>query len=213
MENSVEKKSGKITVKVSKEKIDPCAVLSQMTNPSCGGEIVFLGKVRNHNLGKKVLGVSYDAFAPLTEKIFLQLCQEAQAQWGQELDIVLVHRIGRLDIGDVSVAIAVDSKHRDEAYQASRYVIEELKVRAAIWKKEHYEDGDSEWLQGHALCQHGHRHNSKHADKHSHNSEHGNQHQYHQHSDSNHAHHHGTSSSGGHVHSDGHRQSSVDMEA
>lgn len=194
---STTKTTGKISVKVTNEKINASDVLSQMVNPSCGGEILFLGKVRNHNLGKKVLGVSYDAFAPLTEKIFTQLCQEAQAQWGQELDIVLIHRVGRLDIGDISVAIAVDSKHRDEAYQASRYVIEELKVRAAIWKKEHYEDGDSEWLQGHALCQHGHRHSHKH---------HSNSHQEH-------SHHHGIGTSGGHVHAHGHRQGSVDMEA
>ncbi len=129
-------------------------ILKSGPSPSHGAQCIFSGIVRNHNQGKKVLGVSYDAFDPLTLKSFQDICFEAQEKWGKDLHVHLWHRKGRLDIGELSVVIVVSSRHRDESYKASRYVIEQLKHRSPIWKKEHYEDGDSEWLQGHALCSH-----------------------------------------------------------
>ena len=121
-----------------------------------GAQVVFTGAVRNHNQGKPVRGVSYEAFEPLTEGIFTDICEEAQEKWGPDLSIRLVHRLGRLEVGELSVVIIVASRHRDESYQASRYIIEELKHRAPIWKKEHYETGDSEWLQWQAFLGHSH---------------------------------------------------------
>ncbi|MCM2279943.1 MAG: molybdenum cofactor biosynthesis protein MoaE [Oligoflexia bacterium] len=146
-----------IEVAVVESAIDPTRTLARVTDPGHGAETLFLGVVREHNLGRKVLGVSYDAFAPLAETVLREICKEARARWGESLKFAVTHRTGRLDVGEISVAIAVGSRHRDEAYQASRYVIEELKIRAPIWKKEHYEDGESEWLKGHALCSHGER--------------------------------------------------------
>lgn len=130
-----------------------------------GGENIFLGRVRKHNQGRIVETLSYDSFAPLCEKIFRDMAQEAQDRWGRDMHILILHRVGRLVIGDTAVIIAVSSKHRDESYQASRYIIENLKQRAPIWKKEHYIDGESEWLQGHALC--GHNHDHSHSQSHS----------------------------------------------
>ncbi len=121
-----------------------------------GAEVSFLGVVRRWNHGKKVIAVSYDAFQPLTENIIEEICREAQGKWGKDLGITVIHRIGRLEVGEISVFIHVKSVHRDEAYQTSRYVIEELKHRAPIWKKEHYEDGETAWLKGHALCKENH---------------------------------------------------------
>ena len=144
-------------------------ILKNPPAPSHGAQCVFSGMVRNHNQGKKVLGVSYDAFTPLTLKSFQDICTEAQEKWGKDLDIHLWHRKGRLEVGELSVAIVVSSRHRDESYRASRYIIEELKHRAPVWKMEHYEDGDSEWLQGHALCSHepaDHNHDSGHHSAH-----------------------------------------------
>ena len=109
----------------------------------------------NHNLGKRVKGVSYDVFEELTIKTFCDLADEARTKWGSELNIFIEHYKGRLGIGGISIMIAVSSPHRDESFKACRFIIEEIKHRAPIWKQEHYIDGDSDWVQGHALCSHG----------------------------------------------------------
>ena len=119
-----------------------------------GGQCFFFGAVRSQNHGLQVVAVEYDAFIPLAEKTFTEIAHEAIAKWGNDLKIIVRHRTGKLLVGEISVAIGVSSKHRDEAYQASRYVIEQIKVRAPIWKKEYYTNGETEWLKGHSLCQH-----------------------------------------------------------
>jgi molybdopterin synthase catalytic subunit len=127
--------------------------------PENGAMDMFVGRVRDHNLGKAVNAVSYDVFAPLACNVFQELCEEATAKFGKRLRCFIEHHKGRLGIGGISVVIAVGSPHRDESFQACRYLIEELKKRAPVWKQEHYVDGDSEWVQGHALC--GHHHDEK----------------------------------------------------
>lgn len=116
-----------------------------------GALLVFSGIVRDHNDGRPVLAVTYDAHAPLAERTFRDIAEEARTRWGADLSLVVAHRTGRLAVGEVSTVIAVASPHRDEAYQASRYAIEQLKLRSPIWKKEHYADGDSAWLDGRPL--------------------------------------------------------------
>lgn len=117
---------------------------------------MFVGRVRNHNLGKAVNAVSYDVFAPLACNVFEEICHEAKKQFGDSLRLYMEHFTGRLGIGGISVIIAAGSPHRDESFKACRYMIEQLKIRAPIWKQEHYVDGDSEWVKGHALCGHAH---------------------------------------------------------
>ena len=121
-----------------------------------GALAMFVGRVRNHNLGKAVNAVSYDVFRPLACNVFKELCTEARVQFGGRLKLYVEHFKGRLEIGGISVVIAVGSPHRDESFQACRYVIEQLKIRAPIWKQEHYVDGDSGWVKGHTLCGHAH---------------------------------------------------------
>jgi molybdopterin synthase catalytic subunit len=123
-----------------------------LENRGHGAQILFLGIIRDQNHGRKVQSVAYEAFAPLAKKIFLEICREAQEKWGRSLHAVILHRIGNLGIGDVSVCIGTSLPHRDEAYQASRYLIDQLTQRAPIWKKETYQDGETDWLRGHALC-------------------------------------------------------------
>ena len=123
----------------------------ELAGPGYGAQVVFWGLVRDHNEGRRVRAVTYDAHAPLAEKTFREIGEEALARWGDDLRIVVLHRTGRLEVGEASVVIGVASGHRDAAYEASRYVIEQLKVRSPIWKKEHYAEGDSVWLQGHAM--------------------------------------------------------------
>lgn len=126
-------------------------VAAALSAPEHGAQLVFWGVVRDENEGRRVEAVTYDVHPPLAEQTFREIGREALARFGEELRIVIVHRSGRLDVGEVSVVVAVASGHRDEAYEASRYVIEQLKVRSPIWKQEHYADGDSEWLRGHQL--------------------------------------------------------------
>ncbi len=123
-------------------------------SPSHGAATSFLGIIRNRNLGRDVIGVSYDVFIPLAERTLQDLCKEAQQQWGSGLKLFVEHFKGRLEVGGVSVIVAVSSPHRNEAFQACRFLIEGIKHRSPIWKQEHYLNGDSEWVKGHALCSH-----------------------------------------------------------
>ncbi len=131
-------------------------ILAGLTQPEHGAQIIFAGIVRNLNHGQKVLAVSYDAHKRMTEKVFSEISNEALKKWGKSLDVNIFHRIGKLYVGEISVLIAVSSVHRDEAYEVSRYIIEQIKLRAPIWKKEHYENGETEWLKGHELCKSSH---------------------------------------------------------
>ncbi len=143
--------------------LDPAAAIAFVEAPGNGAAVLFIGAVRDHNQGRSVIGVSYDVHETMAKRSFHDICAEACRQGPQGLRIHLSHAKGRLPVGGLSVVIAAASPHRDEAFKACRYVIEELKHRSAIWKQEHYTDGDSAWLQGHALCSHGHGHEHAHA--------------------------------------------------
>ena len=114
-----------------------------------GASIYFLGTVRNINDDKKVTGITYDSHDEMVIKSFEEIYNDAE----QKLDIkdkavFIEHAKGYLDLGEISIIIAVACKHRDQAYVLSRYIIEEIKKRSPIWKKEHYENEESEWLKG-----------------------------------------------------------------
>lgn len=144
-----------ILAKVTGAPIAHDEVARELAGSGYGAQVVFRGVVRDVNEGRRVRAVTYDAHPPLAEKTFREIGEEAHARWGEELRVLIVHRTGRLEVGEASVVIGVASAHRDAAYEASRYCIEQLKVRSPIWKKEHYAEGDSEWLQGHALSRPG----------------------------------------------------------
>jgi molybdopterin synthase catalytic subunit len=117
-----------------------------------GASIYFLGTVRNINENKTVTGITYDSHDEMVIKSFEEIYNEAD----QKLDIkdkavFIEHAKGYLNLGDVSIIIAVACRHRDQAYVLSRYIIEEIKKRSPIWKKEHYENEDSEWLKGNPI--------------------------------------------------------------
>ena len=135
--------------------IDPSIYLAAMANPAHGAQDVFIGKVRVNNLNRQVVGIDYEIFAELAAKVLSDLCSEARQQIEPSLDFTVVHREGFVAVGEISVLIIASSPHRDESFRACRYLIEEIKHRVPIWKQEHYVDGKSEWVQGHALCQHG----------------------------------------------------------
>jgi molybdopterin synthase catalytic subunit len=132
---------------VTTDTIDPCAFLQGCTTASDGAAILFIGTVRDHNEGREVGHLDYHAYPPMAESTLREIVGEAREKWATGA-ISVVHRYGRLEIGEVSVAIAVAAPHRGDAYAASRYVIEELKKRVPIWKREGYLDGEGEWLKG-----------------------------------------------------------------
>ena len=111
-----------------------------------GAVVTFLGLVRNQNLGRRVRYLEYDAYEPLALKAFERIASEIGARW-PSARLALHHRIGRLDIGEASVAIATRSPHRSDAYAACRYAIERIKQIAPIWKHEFF-DGGEVWIEG-----------------------------------------------------------------
>lgn len=128
--------------------------ISDMNNNEHGAQNIFIGKVRQNNMNRSVVGIEYEIFAELAHNVLIDLCAEARQDIDKNLDLTIIHRHGYLNVGEISVLIIAGSKHRDEAFRACRFIIEEIKHRVPIWKQEHYTDGKSEWVQGHALCQH-----------------------------------------------------------
>lgn len=147
-------------VSITRAPIDPAAVLSRVGGPEDGAAVVFVGTIRNHNEGRAVAGLSYDAYVEMAERVLGDIAREAVSRLGPRADgrepvddasgdrIAVTHRIGALDVGEPGVAVAVASAHRAEAFEACRYVIDELKRRAPIWKRERYVEGTAEWLGG-----------------------------------------------------------------
>ena len=125
--------------------IDSCALLTEVGNQHNGAAVLFIGTVRDLNDGAEVTSMDYSAYSGMAESELRAIASEAAARW-QTQDIVVEHRIGSLALGETSVAIVVAHPHRGEAYEASRYIIEELKRRLPIWKREHYVDGREEWV-------------------------------------------------------------------
>ena len=129
----------------SHERIDEAALRAELADPACGGFCAFEGLVRNHNEGHQVRHLEYEAFESLAVKEGERIIAEAIVRFGVE-HATCVHRVGDLSIGDMAVWVGVSARHRDEAFRACRYIIDEVKHRVPIWKKEHYENGDSGWV-------------------------------------------------------------------
>lgn len=130
---------------IVEHRIDACALLDEVAQHRNGASVLFVGTVRDVNDGAPVTALDYSAYTDMAETELAAIVLEACERWSTP-DIVVEHRIGNLGLGDASVAIAVAHPHREEAYEASRYVIEELKRRLPVWKREHYVDGRSEWV-------------------------------------------------------------------
>ena len=125
--------------------LDPAAILQEVRNVTNGAAVLFVGAVRNVNDGRAVTGIEYAAYGAMAERELRAIADEAARAFGTE-DIVVEHRLGRLDLGEASVVMAVAHPRRAQAYDASRFLIEELKRRVPIWKREEYVDGTREWV-------------------------------------------------------------------
>lgn len=136
----------------------------ELADNAAGGYASFEGWVRDHNEGQSVTRLEYEAFEALANKEGERIVKEAVERFGV-LKAACVHRVGSLAIGDIAVWVGVSSKHRAEAFAACRYIIDEVKHRVPIWKKEHYVNGDSGWVNCErcALPGHDHAHEHPHA--------------------------------------------------
>lgn len=125
--------------------IDLGVIIGEVQRAANGATVLFVGTVRDVNDGRPVHGMEYTAYRSMAARELDMIAREASDRF-ETRDIVIEHRLGELALGDVSVAIAVAHAHRGAAYDASRYVIEQLKRRVPIWKLEHYADGTREWV-------------------------------------------------------------------
>lgn len=142
-------------ISVTATAIDPQAMRRNLFDPSAGAYCGFEGWVRNENDGQSVLRLEYEAYEPLAIVEGKKILAEAQQRFPHRLAHV-VHRTGMLEIGDCAVWVGVSAPHRDEAFLACRYIIDEVKVRLPIWKKEHYVDGHSGWVDCARCAAHAH---------------------------------------------------------
>ena len=117
-----------------------------------GASIFFTGTVRNQNNNQSVTGITYDSHDELVKKSFEDIYNEADQKLNiSDKAVFIEHAKGYLNLGEISIIIAVACKHREEAYILSRYIIEEIKKRSPIWKKEHYDNNESSWLEGNPI--------------------------------------------------------------
>ena len=130
--------------RIQSEPIDPRELEAAVADPGAGATVLFSGAVRDHGRGKGVTLLEYEAYAPAAERSLAHVAEEMRERW-PVIGVAIVHRVGALPVGEVSVVIAVSSAHRDAAFLASQYAIERLKEIVPVWKKEHYADGAT-WL-------------------------------------------------------------------
>lgn len=129
---------------ISKEPIDIQSIIDKVVQRDAGAITTFIGTVRELTKGKKTLYLIYEAYEPMAVKKLAQIGDEINERW-PGAQVAITHRVGKLEITDVAVVIAVSTPHRADAYEANRYAIERIKEIVPIWKKEHWEDGE-EWI-------------------------------------------------------------------
>lgn len=125
--------------------LDPAALLAEVASTDSGASTLFVGTVRSVNEGKGVTGIDYSAYGPMAESEMAAIAAEAAEQFGTTR-IVVEHRVGALALGEASIIIAVSHARRAPAMNAQRFLIEEIKKRVPVWKREHYVDGTREWV-------------------------------------------------------------------
>ena len=139
-------------INIKEKKISLSEAEKIISSSEFGASIYFTGTVRNQNNNKSVIGITYDSHDELVLKSFKEIYEEANQKLNiQNKTVFIEHAKGYLNLGEISIIIAVACKHRDEAYILSRYIIEEIKKRSPIWKKEHYADNQSDWLKGNPI--------------------------------------------------------------
>lgn len=136
---------------ITDEIINIADLLNIYKDPAAGGLVLFSGDVRNHNLGKEVSHLFYEAAESMAEKMMEELLREAKEKWNL-VSAFAIHRTGNVKTGECAVAVLTSSAHRKEAYEANRYIIEKIKHELPLWKCEYFADGSKQWG-GNCSCQ------------------------------------------------------------
>jgi molybdopterin synthase catalytic subunit len=127
--------------------ISSADLANEIASDQDGAVVCFEGRVRTRNRGRQVVRLHYEAYSEMADETLREIAVEALGRHGART-VAVLHRIGTLEIGEVSVAIAASAAHRSDAFEVARYVIEQVKDRLPVWKREEYADGSSEWLDG-----------------------------------------------------------------
>jgi len=134
--------------RLTSRKIDPEDVLKSVGDPGAGAVVLFLGTVRDNSEAGQVERIRYEAYEPMAERSLAMTEDDVKRRWPATKAVRIVHRVGELAVGEVSVAVAVSSAHRAEAFEACRHAIESIKHDAPIWKREKLADGKEVWVEG-----------------------------------------------------------------
>lgn len=132
-------------IEIVTSEIDTRQVLASVQSPTCGASLLFCGTTRLLTAGKQTERLEYECYREMALQKIAQLCEQAKSKWPIE-NVSVVHRIGLVEVGQVSVAIAVASPHRQPAFEAGQWLIDELKREVPIWKREQWTDGSAEWI-------------------------------------------------------------------
>ena len=136
--------------KITSEVITGEEVRKAVEGPDAGAVVLFFGTVRNNTDGRPVECLEYEAYPPMAEKKMAEIAQEISDKWGLDR-VAMIHRVGKLEIGEVSVVVAVASPHRKDGFKACKYAMDRLKQIVPIWKREVWADGEAEWVKPDAV--------------------------------------------------------------
>lgn len=132
-------------IRLQYEAIDYAALTETVRSPAAGAVVLFLGTVRELTEGRITSHLHYEAYPAMAEQKLAEVEQEVRRRW-PVVNVALVHRLGRLDLGEISVAVAVSAPHRAEAFEAARFAMDRIKAVVPIWKQEHWADGSQAWI-------------------------------------------------------------------
>lgn len=134
-----------MTIQLTQAEIDYAALTESVRTPNAGAVILFLGTVREMTAGRQTVSLDYEAYPQMAEAKLAEIAAQARERWPIS-KLAISHRLGHLELGDISVAVAVSCPHRHQAFDAGRFLIDELKAWVPIWKKENWSDGSTEWV-------------------------------------------------------------------
>lgn len=132
-------------IRLTREPIDPAALLAAVTSSRAGAVVLFLGTVRELTGDRRTVALDYEGYGEMAAKKLAELESQARGRW-PIVECAIVHRLGHLELAEASVAVAVSTPHRRDAFAAGQWLIDTLKETVPIWKQEHWEDGTTEWV-------------------------------------------------------------------
>ena len=133
-------------IELTNSPIDTAALLEHVTSPQAGAVVLFLGTVREITAGRRTIALDYECYPDMARKKLAELEAQARSRW-PIIECAIVHRLGHLELAEASVAVAVSTPHRQDAFAAGKWLIDTLKEVVPIWKKEHWDDGTTQWVQ------------------------------------------------------------------